>query len=197
MEQGKSEKKETKAEAKKEDGDAKKEEKKAAPPVKFGPRNQNGVERSREIIGHAYDAVTKDLGYDYNRPWKTKNPYYVEPEEPKEKKFCKAPKAEGKEGKEGEEGKEGKKEEKKEAKKEEKKEEKKEGKEGKEGKESKKGNSTAASDESECIPLPAATNATDGDAKKEEGKAEAAPAELLAKKNDFIKAPNATNITLK
>ena len=119
MEQGKSEKKETKAEAKKEDGDAKKEEKKAAPPVKFGPRNQNGVERSREIIGHAYDAVTKDLGYDYNRPWKTKNPYYVEPEEPKEKKFCKAPKAEGKEGKEGEEGKEGKKEEKKEAKKEE------------------------------------------------------------------------------
>ena len=36
--------------------------------------------------------MTKDLGYDYNRPWKTKNPYYVEPNQTlKAKKFCKAP----------------------------------------------------------------------------------------------------------
>ena len=206
-EQGKTEKKEdkkdAKAEAKKEDGN----ETKKAPPVKFGPRDESGTERSRRIQGYAYDAVTKDLGYDYNRPWKNKNPYYVEPEPSlKEKKFCKAPAA-GKEAKEGDakdEKKEEKKSEKKEEKKEAKAESKKEGAAGDapaEGKAS-EGTATAgnSTDEAECIPLPAtnATNASNStETAGEAAPAEAAPAELLAKKNTLIKNRNATNITLK
>lgn len=167
------------------------------------------MERSRRIQGYAYDAVTKDLGYDYNRPWKNKNPYYVEPEPIKEKKFCKAPAA-GKEGSAKEEGKEGGKEEKKEEKKAEKKEEKKEAKaeakkegaggdapaEAKAG----EGNATNSTEEAECIPLPAAgnaTNATATEAPAEGAAAEAAPAELLAKKNTVCKKKNPTTITLK
>jgi hypothetical protein len=52
FEQGKAEKKENKkdakGDAKKEDGDGKNETNKTAP-VKFGPRDENGVERSRRI----------------------------------------------------------------------------------------------------------------------------------------------------
>ena len=200
----KEDKKDAKAEAKKEDGN----ETKKAPPVKFGPRDESGTERSRRIQGYAYDAVTKDLGYDYNRPWKNKNPYYVEPEPSlKEKKFCKAPAA-GKEAKEGDakdEKKEEKKSEKKEEKKEAKAEAKKEGAAGDapaEGKAS-EGTATAgnSTDEADCIPLPAAGNATNAsnstEAAGEAAPAEAAPAELLAKRNLLIKNGNATNITLK
>ena len=46
LEKGKEGKKEAKAEAKKEPGN---ESKNATPPVKFGPRDENGVERSRRI----------------------------------------------------------------------------------------------------------------------------------------------------
>ena len=47
-------------------------------PKPYGPRDQTQHEKTMEIMGHTYDSINKN-GWNYNSPWKTKNPYHEEP----------------------------------------------------------------------------------------------------------------------
>lgn len=50
----------------------------ATKPKSYGPRDQTQHEKTMEIMGHTYDSINKN-GWNYNSPWKSKNPYHEEP----------------------------------------------------------------------------------------------------------------------
>jgi hypothetical protein len=50
----------------------------ASKPAPYGPGDQTQHEKVKELMGNSYDSINEN-GWNYNSPWKTKNPYHDEP----------------------------------------------------------------------------------------------------------------------